>query len=659
MSRNKKFITVAGSILFFSVCLGQTGKVGINTTTPQAMLHVSDSSVLFSGGINISGTPGDPPADGTGVRMMWYSDKAAFRVGRASGSDWSKDSIGNYSFAAGNNVKATGGGSVAFGGGSHAGSSSAIAVGNQSKALGTASVAMGFYVTAVEDYSTAFGYYTKASGAFSTAFGQSTEAIGNLSTTFGQSTQASGPYSVAFGQSTQAKGFNAFAIGFNTIAKPYASLVLGRYNDSAAVSTSTWNNIDPIFIIGNGTADNARSNSLTVLKNGKTGINTASPVAMLHVEDSSVVFKGGDDVSATPGNPPVSGTGVRMMWYPDKAAFRAGYVVSVNWNKDSIGDYSFASGFNTKAKGIASTAMGTLSVASGDNSTALGIRTVASGEYSTAIGMQTTASAIYSTAMGYRTSASAAYSTAMGELTSAGARGSLSLGRFNDSIAASSPSTWVDTDPVFIIGNGSSINSRRNAFIIAQNGETGINVANGMPQALLHLKAKEATYNMHIRLENFGSSDYASMVYDGDMKFRTFGAGDVYQWRDDGSNTRMQLTSTGNLSIDGTLTQNSDTRLKKNISPLQNSLQKILSIGGYHYNWIDKSRDNNLQTGLLAQEIEKQMPELVKKDEDGMKSVNYTGLTPYIIEAMKEQQQRIVTLEKQVNELKKILLQKK
>ena len=53
------------------------------------------------------------------------------------------------------------------------------------------------------------------------------------------------------------------------------------------------------------------------------GIGTLSPVARLHVADSSVVFTAIGDIPATPGNVPVSGAGRRMMWYPDKAAFRA------------------------------------------------------------------------------------------------------------------------------------------------------------------------------------------------------------------------------------------------------------------------------------------------------------------------------------------------
>jgi len=109
----------------------------------------------------------------------------------------------------------------------------------------------------------------------------------------------------------------------------------------------------------------------------------------------------------------------------------------------------------------------------------------------------------------------------------------------------------------------------------------------------------------------------------------------------------MTLTSLGNLFIDGVLTQSSDIRLKKNITPLQNSLDKIALLNGYQYNWIDASRGNALQSGVLAQEVEKQMPELVSTDAEGDKSVNYNGLIPYLIESVKELKQQIQELKKE------------
>src|SRR5687768_6042723 len=98
---------------------------------------------------------------------------------------------------------------------------------------------------------------------------------------------------------------------------------------------------------------------------GRVGINTTAPLAMLHVKDSNVVFTGLYPLPFPSANPPVSGTGTRMMWYPNKAALRAGVALGQQWNKDSIGLYSLAIGYDTRASGESSVAIGTVIKADG------------------------------------------------------------------------------------------------------------------------------------------------------------------------------------------------------------------------------------------------------------------------------------------------------
>lgn len=88
---------------------------------------------------------------------------------------------------------------------------------------------------------------------------------------------------------------------------------------------------------------------------------------------------------------------------------------------------------------------------------------------------------------------------------------------------------------------------------------------------------------------------------------------------------------------------NSDLRLKENISPLEGSLDKILATEGLSYNYKAESAEN-VHYGVIAQEIEKLFPHMVKEDARGYKSVNYTELIPVLIEAIKEQQKLIETL---------------
>lgn len=445
-------------------------------------------------------------------------------------------------------------------------------------------------------------------------------------------------------------------------------------------------------------------------QNGKIGINTTTPQAMLHVKDSSVLFAGAAVVPAAYGNPPVSGAGVRMMWYPDKAAFRAGSINTgrVDWDKDSIGVHSFAVGFNTRAKGpysmatgidnivtgtaaiamgelneatgtgsvamgrnarahhnfaiamgnssrasgFSSVAIGDFNIASGARSVALGDDNNAIGAGAVALGSGTRAEGEISLSSGWATTANGKYSTTLGYRTEANAFASLVIGRYN--VEAGDPENWIDTDPLFVIGNGISTSSNEhNAFIVQKNAMTGINIA--APLAALHIKGlTPSSYNSHIRLETEGSStDYASITYDGDLKFRTFGLVDDYEWRNSQSNVRMRLTDAGNLSIAGTLSQSSDARLKTGIAPISNAMSMLQRLNGYHYLWKDSARGTALQTGLLAQEVEAVMPELVTTDNEGMKAVNYNGLIPYLIEANKELLQRVESLEKEVKRLKK------
>jgi Chaperone of endosialidase len=99
---------------------------------------------------------------------------------------------------------------------------------------------------------------------------------------------------------------------------------------------------------------------------------------------------------------------------------------------------------------------------------------------------------------------------------------------------------------------------------------------------------------------------------------------------------RFWVNSLGNATLLGTLTQSSDRRLKKDFVSLTHSLSNIYYLQGYHYKWIDASRSQDLQTGLIAQEVQKIFPELVQTDEKGFLSVNYIGLIPHLIEAVKE-----------------------
>lgn len=85
----------------------------------------------------------------------------------------------------------------------------------------------------------------------------------------------------------------------------------------------------------------------------------------------------------------------------------------------------------------------------------------------------------------------------------------------------------------------------------------------------------------------------------------------------------------------------SDLRIKKNVEALKNPLEKILSLDGISYLWNENvahpAAPKNTQIGLIAQQVAAVMPDLIKKDtETGILAVNYTKLTPYLVESIKE-----------------------
>ncbi len=290
----KKKLIKAAVLLLFTVQLNaQTiGKVGINTTTPQAMLHVKDSSVLFSGAATLPATPGNPPASGTGARIMWYPDKAAFRAGLVNDNLWDKDNIGSFSFASGRNSKASG--------------------------LST----------------TAMGEFTLASGDLSTAIGNSTTANGNVSTAMGSSTIATGSASTA--------------MGFKTIANGFASTVLGQFNDTVVNVENSITPNTPLLIVGNGTSIFSRSNALVVLKNGNTGINTSAPQHSLHVVNKDFGDGGWTNGIVVENTAPISNPGEAAISF--KSAVLAAdkfWMVGLNQSSSALGfNYgaSFAGG---------------------------------------------------------------------------------------------------------------------------------------------------------------------------------------------------------------------------------------------------------------------------------------------------------------------------
>lgn len=529
-----------------------TGNVGIGTSTPLGLLHLKGTATgggnLLAEGLQ-KDTPGNPPASGAGTRLMWYPDKAAFRAGRVAEKEWDKDSIGNYSVATGYGNKALGFGSVAMGSYNEARESHAFAVGLSNVSKGLNSVAMGMH--------------SVSQGAGSVAMGLNALSAGQTSLAVGTRAEATGGISVALGYGPRATGLGAVSMGIGTVAPSYGEMVAGIFNTLYTPGASnTRNDADRLFVIGNGSfvsGDTLRSNALTILKSGNTGLGTEAPAALLHVQGTATgggnVLFAGEFSETTPGAPPASGAGTRLMWYPGKSAFRAGTAVGNAWDQANIGNYSiamghnpiasgvasFAAGSGAKAAGEASAAVGTSAEAGGNNAMAVGYFTQASRSYTFAAGSQTVASEEYAVAFGNKTTASGKYtlsagrsttasgeaavalgdytfatgsvSFSMGEDTRAPSYGETAFGLYNTLYTPSSAVDLVASDRLFTVGNGVSSAARSNALTILKSGNTGLGT--DTPAEKLHLKNPSGSVRM--RME---STDHSQIEFRDGSGFR-------------------------------------------------------------------------------------------------------------------------------------------
>lgn len=417
------------------------------------------------------------------------------------GFGYSNYSNSSNATAIGYDNDARGYGSTSVGFSNYSSNSYTTAIGVDNDARGYRSTSVGFsnYVTGYE--AIAFGFENTASATQSTSIGSYVTASGVGSTGVGRGVLAIGSYSYGFGRSVAVSADNATAVGTFLTADHAYEIVTGHYNDiSVSGNTTSWVSTDRIFSVGNGQTSTLRSNALTILKNGNTGIGTVTPSAKLHIGGTA---------------------GVDGIKFPDGTMQTTAASLDTDWTISGNNQYSGVSGnvgvgtTTPSAKlhvegtvvlgvgsdaGTGSAVMGKFSSASGDNAIALGNDANATGVYSGAWGHQTTASGYAALALGWVSTATSTNSVAIGAWANASGRGATALGdnttaesgyetvvgRYNTDYTPGNVNNWHGSDRLFVVGNGTGSSARSDAMVMLKNGNTGFGTST--PARTVHIK---------------------------------------------------------------------------------------------------------------------------------------------------------------------------
>lgn len=122
-----------------------------------------------------------------------------------------------------------------------------------------------------------------------------------------------------------------------------------------------------------------------------------------------------------------------------------------------------------------------------------------------------------------------------------------------------------------------------------------------------------------------------------------------HEFRGSAGTAIFTIDNTGNIAAAGEVTANSDERIKTNIKTIENALDKVTQLRGVEY---DRTDIEAHQIGVIAQEVEKVLPEVVHNNENGLKSVAYGNLVAVLIESIKELKGEISELRAELDELK-------
>jgi hypothetical protein len=511
--------------------------------------------------------------------------------------------------------------------------------------------------------------------AASLSVGAGASATGSDSVALGIQSRASGVRAIAIGDSARASARESIAIGSDITVSGAGSLGIRLGTGGSGVTVPT-------------------AGVMAILE-GNVGVGIASPSAKLQISGGALMPAIGNSASAGiqfPSDPGGgSGDAAFIRYFVESGETTKLLIGCTNDAADRIGFYQFGGerltiyngnvGVGTStptaklevagtAKIAASLSVGAAASATGSDSVALGIQSRASGVRAIAIGDSARASAQESIAIGSDITVSGAGSLGI-RLGAGGGRvtvptaGVMAILEGNLGVGTASPSAKLQVSGGALmpaIGNSASAGIQfpsdpgggggDAAFIryFVESGETTkllIGCTNDAADRIGFYQfggERLTIYNGRVGIGTV-TPGYPLDVHGGDLMIRN---GILRSGTR--SNFVLALQGDRNLvlydnghAVWASGTHLSDVKFKKDIVPIKNSLDKIMALRGVCFSWKDESFGKGEQLGMVAQEVEEVIPQMVTTVKD-TKLVQYQGLVPVLIEAIKEQQREIELL---------------
>ena len=185
----------------------------------------------------------------------------------------------------------------------------------------------------------------------------------------------------------------------------------------------------------------------------------------------------------------------------------------------------------------------------------------------------------------------------------------------------------IDSSGRLLLGTTTEGHENADNFTISQSGTAGMTI-------------RSTSSNCHIYFSDAtsGAGEYVGQL--------GYNHGSDYMFFHTGGSERLRADSSG-ITVTGTVDSASDVILKENIKTIDNALDKVTKLRGVEYDYKENKKHS---IGVIAQEVEEVLPELVNGSEQ--KSVAYGNIAAVLIEAIKEQNEVINKMKKEIEDLK-------